>query len=241
MDVTYGIRQPPHIYRYQYMAKPVTIGERQFPSQKAALAFAREIRDRYGDGDRIAPADAAFLEDLLRLHPEADQKIGKGVASFSVQTDPIFGTTRHFVVHRKDGSSTDFSFKSCIEGSSARRDVLSALREAVADQITGFKNEAFDGKTEVLCTVRGVPTGFRDAHVDHIPPRTFSALVTGWLRREGIDLEDIAVTPPADNQYLTTMTDEEQINSWQQFHRKYAALRIVCSGANLSDVRRQQR
>jgi hypothetical protein len=37
------------------------------------------------------------------------------------------------------------------------------------------------------------------------------------------------------------MTDAEQINSWQQFHRESARLRIVCSGANLSDVRRQQK
>ena len=223
------------------MAKPVTIGERQFPSQKAALAFAREIRDRYSDGDKIAPPDEMFLGDLLRLHPGADQKIGTGVASFSVQTDPIFGKTRHFVVHRKDGSSTDFSFISCIEGSSVRRDTLSALREAVSDQITGFKNDAFAGKTEVLCSVRHLPTDFRDAHVDHIPPRTFSALLTGWLRCEGIDLDKVEVTPPMDNQHLTTMTNDSQIESWQQFHRKYARLRIVCSSANLSDVRRQVR
>lgn len=223
------------------MAKPVTIGERRFPSQQAALAFARAIRDRYGDGDKVAPADAAFLEDLLRLHPEADQKIGVGVANFSVQTDPVFGRTRHFVVHREDGSSTDFSFKSCIEGSSIRRDALSALREAVADQVTGFKNEAFAGRSEVLCAVRGVPTRFCDAHVDHIPPWTYSALVTEWLQHEGIKLEDVAVTPPADNQHLATMTDARQLHSWQRFHREHARLRIVCSEANLSDVRRQQR
>lgn len=222
------------------MAKPIAIGELKFATQKAALAFAREIRDRYEDGQKIFGSDAAFLEDLLALHPEADQKFGKGISHFSVQRDSVFGTTRHFVVHRKDGTSTDFSFKSCIEGSSARRDALSALREAVADQITGFKNSAFGGKTEVVCAVRGTPTSFRDAHVDHIPPRTYAALVAGWLRQEHITLLDISVTPPVDNQVLTEMTDERQILSWQDFHRRYAKLRIVCSAANLSDVRRQK-
>jgi hypothetical protein len=223
------------------MAKPILIGELKFASQKAALDFAREIRDRYEDGAKIAGSDAAFLENLLSLHPEADQKFGKGISHFSVQADSVFGTTRHFVVHRKDGTATDFSFKSCIEGSSARRDALSALREAVADQVTGFKNAAFAGKTEVPCAVRGALTTFRDAHVDHIPPRTYAALVAGWLRQEGIGLEDVAVTPPADNQVLTEMTDEDQMASWQRFHRKHAKLRIVCSGANLSDVRRRKR
>src|SRR3954469_25318524 len=104
------------------MAKPIVIGESRFASQKAAMAFARELRDRYADGEAIQGLDAAFLEDLLSLHPEADQKFGNGITHFSVQADSVFGTTRHFVVHRKDGSSTDFSFKSCVEGSSARRD-----------------------------------------------------------------------------------------------------------------------
>jgi hypothetical protein len=223
------------------MAKSIVVGERKFPSQRAALEFARTIRDRYDDGEEITGGDAAFLEELLRLHPEANQKLGEGISYFSVQPDPVFGTTRHFVVHRKDGTSTDFSFKSCIEGSSARRDALSALREGVADQITGFKNSEFAGKTEVRCGVRGTLTKFRNAHVDHIPPRTYAALVTGWLRQQRITLEDIAVTPPADNQVLTTMTDEKQVESWQRFHRKYARLRIVCSEANLSDVRREKR
>jgi hypothetical protein len=223
------------------MAKPILIGERTFPSQKAALDFAREVRDRYDDGEVIAEPDAAFLQDLLSLHPEADQKFGKGITHFSVQADAVFGTTRHFVVHRKDGTSTDFSFKSCIEGSSARRDALSALREAVADQITGFKKSAFAGKTEVPCAVRGTLTSYRDAHVDHIPPRTYAALVAGWLRQEGIGLLNVAVTPPADNQVLTEMTDWQQIESWRAFHGKHARLRVVCWEANLSDIRRQKR
>lgn len=223
------------------MAKPIIVGEVQFPSQKAALDFARQIRDRYVDGEKITRSDAVFLADLLSLHPEADQKFGVGITHFSVQTDAVFGKTRHFVVHRKDGTSTDFSFKSCIEGSSAKRDALSALREAVAEQITGFKQAAFAGKTDVPCAVRGTPTSFRDAHVDHIPPRTYAALVTGWLRHEGLNLEDIAVTLPADNQVLTTMVGKEQMASWQQFHKKHAKLRILCSEANLSDVRREKR
>jgi hypothetical protein len=223
------------------MAKPIIVGDLQFTTQEAALDFVRGIRDRYRDGAVIDAPDGTFLASLLSLHPEADQKFGNGIAHFSVQTDAVFGTTRHFVVHREDGTSTDFSFKACIEGSSARRDALAALREAVAPQVTGFKQEAFEGRIDVPCGVRGTPTPFGDAHVDHIPPRTFAALVTGWLRDEGIELLDVLVTPPADNQLLTEMADHTQLTSWRQFHAKHALLRIVSAGANLSDVRRTKK
>jgi len=219
------------------MAKPVRIGTLEFKSQKLALEFIREIRDRYADGESVAGADATILMDLIRLHSEADSKIGTGIVRFSVATDTAYGRTRHFVLHRKDSSSTDFSFLNCIQGASARADALNALREEIAEHTIAFKQEAFAGKDTVPCAVRGSMTQFRDAHVDHQPPRTFAALVTDWLRKEGISLDQVAVVPTSDNEVTNRMADAHQARSWKRFHSKHAILRIVCAGANLSDVR----
>jgi hypothetical protein len=104
--------------------------------------------------------------------------------------------------------------------------------KAVADHVTGFKNDAFAGRTEQTCALPGSPTTFRDAHVDHVPPATFSGLVTDWLRCGQIRHADISVTPGADNQRLTTMTYARQTESWREFHRTKAVLRIVCGEAN---------
>lgn len=159
------------------MAKVITVGTVVFPSQKAALEFIRAVRDEYEDGERIDATHQAFLHELLLLHSEAAEKIGSGIEYFTVATEQEFGRTRHFVVVRTDGSSTDFSFNNCVKGANPRADRLQALRVAVAEQITEFKNEAFSGRTSVSCAVRGVPTQFRDADVDHTPPSTFAKLV----------------------------------------------------------------
>lgn len=152
-------------------------------------------------------------------------------------TDLRFARTRHFVVIRSDGSSTDFSFKVCVTGASLRRDRVGALRSAIAQQVADFKSRAFAGRTTVPCRVRGVMTSFRDADVDHAPPTTFDRLVEQWLCSEGLKLEDIAIGPAADNQIVSEITDNEQLTSWQAFHLKYARLRITCRAANLSEVR----
>lgn len=221
------------------MAKVITVGSIVFPSQKAALDFIRAVRDEYEDGERINATHQAFLHELLLLHSESAEKIGSGIQYFTVTTEREFGRTRHFVVVRTDGSSTDFSFNNCVKGANPRADRLQALRVAVAEEVATFKNKAFAGGSSVSCAVRGVQTPFRDADVDHTPPKTFAKLVERWLSRSGIDLGDVAVSPAADNQIVSTMGDQRQLRSWQAFHKKHAELRIVCRAANLSDVRTQ--
>jgi len=221
------------------MAKAVQVGSRQFASQKAALAFFREIRDRYADGAHIGLDDDAALRELLECHPEAPQKIGAGIAHFTVATDTTFGTTRHFVVVRTDGSSTDFSFKMCVEGRNSNRDRLEALRRAVEEQVVGFRNQAFAGRPALTCPLSGIDVTVNDSHVDHGPPLGFHGLAGAWLASTGLELSAIQISQPADNQIVTSMTDAAQKQSWQEFHRANAALRILSPRANLSDARRR--
>ncbi len=222
------------------MPKAIVIGERAFKSHEAAKRFVRDIRDAYEDGVRVSEVDAAVLADLLLLHSEALQKIGKGIAGFSVATESQYGgRNRHFVVHRVDGSSTDFSFKNCIEGPSHRNDRLGALREAIAPQTTRFKQLAFEKVPRVRCAMEGTWIEFADAHVDHATPRTFAALVAKWLQSESLDLDDVTITPPGDNQLVAELADASQRRSWTTFHEKHAALRMVSSRANLSAAKRK--
>lgn len=221
------------------MAKALHVGSRQFPSQKAALAFFREIRDRNSDGVRIGSDDDLALRDLLACHPEAKDKIGSGIAYFSIATDGLFGTTRHFVVFRTDGSSTDFSFKMCIEGRNSNRDRMEALRRAVEDQIVAFRNRAFAGRPALVCPLSGIAVTLNNSHVDHGPPLGFHGLAGAWLSTEGLDLVELHISEPADNQIVTLLVDEAQRLSWQEFHRANATLRILSPRANLSDARRR--
>lgn len=92
-------------------AKPVQIGELHFSRKGDATKFFQEMLYRYELGDRVSAQDSAILSDLLSGHPEASNKIGSGVESFSVRSGD-FGT-QCFWVNRNDGSTEKFSFRAC--------------------------------------------------------------------------------------------------------------------------------
>lgn len=106
------------------MAKPVDIGTEHFPTKAAAMARCQEILYAYpgqpGSGagqpqEVTDPAHVAFLTALIKRHPEADRRIGSGIAGFKVQVNPQgTGNTRCFYVIRTDGSQEDFSIKKCL-------------------------------------------------------------------------------------------------------------------------------
>lgn len=219
------------------MAKAVVIASLAFRTKKQAKEFFRSIRDRYEDGCRVGEEDDRYLRDLIAIHPEAAMKVGCGIDHFTVETERQFGRTRHFQIHRTDGSSTDVSFHSAIDGRNVRKDRLEALRRGVEQQIVAFKQAAFFSGTSKSCPLRGIPITEDSYHIDHEPPRTFVRLVDEWLAEEGIRIEEIEITPPADNQIVTEMTSPEQSQSWQSYHLKNAKLRLLSPIGNLSDAK----
>lgn len=217
--------------------KILRIGSQIFGSKSEAKRYIRSILLRYGDGELVSGDDEKFLLDLIRQHPEAEQKIGTGVQAFTVQLEPVWRKTRHFVLIRLDGSSTDFSFLSCLDGADKKKDVLSALRHAVSDQIVSFKSESFFGDVPLVCPYLGVPISPEEAHVDHVAPKTFRSLVDDWLKQERLSLELVSVSDPADNQWTCEMVDLTQKDSWSRFHLQWAELRITSKTANLSHAK----
>jgi hypothetical protein len=220
------------------MAKPAIIGDLTFPTKGEAKKFFGDIRHGYPDGTRLGPEDEGLLRALLCCHPEAADKIGAGIAHFSVETDTHYGQTRHFTLHRLDGSSTDFSFIACIDGRNERRDRLGAMRHAVQDQIIGFRDQAFAMTADLRCPLRGVPITRGAYHVDHAPPLSFDVLANDWLAAAHLELNEVLITPPGDKQIIAAMTDPSQLVSWQGHHLRHARLRMLSPRANLSDARR---
>ena len=72
------------------------------------------LLQKYDVGDKVSADDAVVLKAALERHPEAAEKIGCGIASFSVRTAD-FGT-KCFWVNRTDGTTEKFSYASCIRG-----------------------------------------------------------------------------------------------------------------------------
>jgi hypothetical protein len=219
------------------VAIPISIAGIQFATKKAAKTHISELRDSYQDGVTIPAPDSSFLAELLTLHPESDDKIGTGVSHFTVSTDIVFGHTRHFVVHRRDGSSTDFSFHACIDGRKDRRDRLEALRRAIEPTILRFRDEQF-AFGPMLCPFLSVGLSPSSCHVDHVSPDTFLVLTERWLSTSCLTISDIYITPPQDNQLVAKMTDETQRAGWVAYHDAHARLRIISPLANLSHAKK---
>lgn len=95
-------------------AKPITIGARHFAKRGDALAFLQAILHRYDVGDRVSAADEEVLRAALVLHPQANEKIGCGVTSFSVRSADF--ATKCFWINRPDGTTEKFSYTACVRG-----------------------------------------------------------------------------------------------------------------------------
>lgn len=93
-------------------AHPINLGSMHFAKKRDALAYLKQLLHKYDLGDRLSDKDAEILMAALNRHPEAKDKIGPGVASFSVRTAD-FGS-RCFWVNRTDGTTEKFSLKACV-------------------------------------------------------------------------------------------------------------------------------
>lgn len=93
-------------------AKPVVLSTRSFAKQGDAMTYFSNMLRRYAPGDRVSPADAADLEQLLHRHPNAASKIGAGIDHFEVQEAEY--NTQCFRVVRVDGTWESFSFHPCV-------------------------------------------------------------------------------------------------------------------------------
>jgi len=93
-------------------AKPLTVGTQVFAKQEDALLFCKIMLAKYRPDEWVSEFDAQFLTELLKRHPDADDKIGNGVHHFEVMRADF--NTKCFAVVRRDGSRVDFSYIVCI-------------------------------------------------------------------------------------------------------------------------------
>jgi hypothetical protein len=216
--------------------KRVFAGE-SFRNQAEIITRCRQIRDRGQTGDPIVGQDHEFLLSLLRdgEHRHAVEKVGCGVASFSVRKNQH--NTYGFWLRRVDGSETDFSFYDCVERKSPesrhRQDVVSALRALVDPQVSAFRVASFRGRSMLNCAISGISVTFGACHVDHYDP-FFDTLVSQFMTARGLTFAAIAVAPTADGQTVNALVDQQLAQLWVEYHAAHARLRITTAVDNLS-------
>lgn len=212
--------------------KPLSIGRVAFATQAEAQEFIREILNSTRWGVPLEGDAHEFVRSLLDRHPRAAEKIGSGVSYFTVNSDR--NGDRCFYIHRLDGGEPQhFSYKKSLLGKDDLRSlVVGALNRAIDEQIWGFRDSEL-AKGPRICEYTGAPITKESYHVDHHNP-TFYELYTQWLSISGLAIADIRISEGSDNEIGRRMTDQVQKESWQQFHRAYARLRLLSPLGNLS-------
>jgi len=160
--------------------RPVVVGQVTFLTQSDAERWIRSLVARYQDGETVSENDAAFLRDLLELHPRCDEKIGVGVSSFRIDSNPEYPNRTIFII-RADGSPTHFSWQKCIKGEAAENLKRHAMRNAIMDQIIAFKKVKFSSGERITCPETGEELSWDNCHLDHCAPRTLTSLSTNGL------------------------------------------------------------
>lgn len=208
-----------------------------FTTKAAAKAHFSTMLRSHAVGDELSVVEAAQLAGLIERHPSRDEKVGAGIAAFTVMREERYGG-QCFGVRRVDGTCAHFSFYECITASSHRAKVLSAARAAVDDDVADFRARVFGGNRNavVSCAVTGVEISWDGAHVDHAPP-TFLELVDSWRGTRAWD--DIPVADNGDTRVGSDLLPADR-ESFLLHHRRHARLRMVSIKANLSDLRRKK-
>lgn len=214
-------------------AKPIKLSTIAFPTKDAATDYFSSMLSRYKDDETIGADDARALYDLLLRHPRADEKIGCGVASFfRAATDY---PTSAFHLLRTDGTTTDFSFYSCVKGTSntLASEFLVACYLCVSDDLREAKAAHFrtegDSSGRVACAKTGQLIGARDAVYRHTSPE-FKEIVAEFIHLKQLTLAPSLLAPSRDMQYGNELATSELRNAFVAFHRSRRKMAIFKKG-----------
>jgi hypothetical protein len=115
-----------------------------------------------------------------------------------------------------------------------------AAREAVRDQIIEFRTRFFREWPYRHCPATQESLTPETADVDHRSPKTFDAIIRGFLQESGMDVESVPLTDGrADNAVTTYFSDPAVEDAFQRYHRAHADLQMVSRSANRGYLRRK--
>lgn len=207
------------------------VASERFPTKKALTERVQKLLQATPLLTPISGPDEVFLRALFQRHPDAAEKIGRGIASIQIELNPPYNK-RGFWITRTDGSRTDISYRECVSPANRERDYLLAFRSAVAPDIIAFGNQVFS-ESPVLCPITGESLSLGYSHTDHIPPLTFAALVAEFLRANNLAPADISTSGHGNGECSLEITDAALKQRWIDFHRQHARLRIISPAANM--------
>ena len=215
------------------MKKWSQIGKLNFKYKKDVIAYYKNILNSYKFQEILNESDFNDVLNLLKIHPNAQEKIGVGVKEIIV--DETRYKTKCFNAIRFDSSSEIFSYIKCINGDlSPLAKFSKTCRDVIADDLRLVKLSFFKGnskKGRVKCQETGKLSLWEELNVDHRQPNTFSVIVDRFIELYKIDLSAVEYIETIDNVY--SFKDDDFAEKFRQYHKEKANLRLVRKDNNL--------
>jgi len=224
------------------MAKkePIKLGSREFASKQAAMEYIKTCLNWYHpkpDEEIDLPPDGfAVMMDVFLMHPDFDRKFPHGldgVERIFIKKGVEYGGKWNQFWYQYDGVKRDISYKKCFSTSGSHRNcVVSAFREAIADQTIAFKQAKLNGANNGECAITHVMFPKEELAVDHLEP--FSSLLARFMKWRKLDFKDIEIVHVEGYGVVgTRLADKDLERLWKKWHKRESTLQLVNAKLNV--------
>jgi hypothetical protein len=219
-------------------AKPMQLGEHQFPTKGKAKEFVSKLLHNLPLGELVDDDTKQILLDLFVNHHEFKEKCGTGLVGFTVEKFSPPGasfSTKGFSIVRSDGTTDGISYTTALSGKARpkKTDVKAAFRVAVEDQrriARSYLIERFGvGNGVIPCGVTGELISVDDADLDHAAPRNFDAIVNCFLVIDGPQIDEVQITQ---DPVCAEIEDAVLRERFRAFHAEEARVDLISSAKN---------
>jgi len=205
------------------------IREEEFKTKDALKKKIQTILYDYLEKEPLNESDFNFMLAVLNRHPSKEIKIGAGVKSIFVKTNPIY-KNKGFYILRHDLTTTDFSFMQCLTRKTNVTKFKTACRLAIANDIVAFKLKNITNSNK--CPVTGEYLTIKNSHVDHEHPQ-FEQIIRDFIKTNNINIDEISLSGSVDGEIGQRIKDKDIETKFIKFHNNIAKLRIISAKANL--------
>ena len=176
---------------------------------------------------KTSPELYKFFVSLFQRHPEKDKKEVAFIIDISIRKLPIAQKHKHknkqFFIIKSNGTEDSISWNKCVykQEYSISRLLSWSFRDAIKEQIKEFK---FVNKNKP-CEICGT---HEDITADHVIQ--FRKLKDDFLKENPEHPTEF--TKNNIGAVIFRDDDIEFVKAWQEYHKKNAILRILCSHCN---------
>jgi len=182
----------------------IKINNKEFKNKTQTLSYFKKVLNSYSVGQFLSDEHQLEILDLLKFHENYEHKLGCGISKIQISTN--FWSAKAFLIHRIDGSTTDFSYLKCLNPPTFERNIYTCCRNAIFEDIK--------------------PLIERGKHLHH-EEISFKKLVDDWMKT-GIKITEEDMSKSSDdNNIVKHFVNNELTDSFRKYHKENAKMVLL--------------